>query len=54
MEVDHIVPLQWGGDPFDLANGQTLCKFHHIQKTRAENTRLDPERAAWQQYTLHN
>ena len=54
LEVDHLVPLQWGGAPFDLANGQSLCIFDHIQKTRAENTRRDPERDAWKQYTLHN
>ena len=39
MEVDHVVPLRCGGDPFDPANLQSLCRRCHIEKTRAENRR---------------
>ena len=47
LEVDHVVPLDRGGDPYDLDNLQALCRGCHICKTRAENTRPDPERDAW-------
>ena len=51
-EVDHIKPLQFGGAMFDPANCQTLCRGCHIVKTRAENTRPNPERAAWRKFML--
>jgi 5-methylcytosine-specific restriction enzyme A len=35
-DVDHIVPLADGGEPFDETNLQTLCKRHHSQKTQRE------------------
>ena len=38
-EVDHRVPLQWGGAPYDKLNLQTLCTRCHIWKTAAENQR---------------
>lgn len=31
--ADHIVELQDGGAPFDLANGQALCGACHSSKT---------------------
>ena len=31
--ADHIVELQDGGAPFDVANGQALCGGHHTAKT---------------------
>lgn len=31
--VDHINPVQEGGEPFDLNNLQSLCKSHHNSKT---------------------
>jgi 5-methylcytosine-specific restriction protein A len=31
--VDHITPLAEGGDRYDWANYQGLCKTHHDQKT---------------------
>ena len=47
-EVDHIVPLHRGGDPWALDNLQVLCRSCHIQKTRRENRReLTPAEAAW-------
>lgn len=44
MEVDHVVPLDRGGDPWDMANLQTLCRGCHIAKTAAENRRPRPRR----------
>lgn len=35
LEVDHIVPVAWGG-PDDPDNMQGLCKRHHGRKTRLE------------------
>jgi 5-methylcytosine-specific restriction enzyme A len=32
-EVDHIVEIADGGDEFDLANTQTICRRHHKLKT---------------------
>ena len=49
-EVDHIVPLERGGAPFDAGNLQALCRRCHIEKTRreaAEAGRTTPGRAAW-------
>ena len=31
--VDHINPVQEGGDPFRLENLQSLCASHHNSKT---------------------
>ena len=49
-EVDHIIPIQLDGDPFELDNLQVLCRGCHIQKTRSENRRPNPERDAWRDY----
>lgn len=38
VDVDHIVPLDQGGDPWSRANLQPLCKSHHSIKTRAERS----------------
>jgi 5-methylcytosine-specific restriction protein A len=35
-DVDHIVALRDGGDPWDTANLQPLCTRHHRHKTRRE------------------
>lgn len=35
-EVDHITPMEQGGDPYDPANLQALCKRHHSRKTMRE------------------
>ncbi len=35
-EVDHIRPIASGGDRYDWANLQALCKPHHSAKTRRE------------------
>jgi 5-methylcytosine-specific restriction enzyme A len=31
--ADHVIELQDGGAPFDIANGQCLCGPHHLMKT---------------------
>ena len=46
-ECDHVTPLDRGGDPWDMANLQTLCRTCHIRKTAAENRKPDPERDRW-------
>ena len=48
LEVDHRIPLHLGGEAYDLANLQVLCRHCHIRKTARENSRpLDPEREKW-------
>jgi len=49
LEVDHVRGLRDGGEPFDLANLQTLCPACHSRKTRVEIGlgRADPERDNW-------
>ena len=47
LECDHIRPLHRGGDPYDPANLQTLCRPCHIEKTAGERAKPDPERDAW-------
>jgi len=34
--VDHIVPIEQGGDPFHESNLQTLCHRHHNIKSAKE------------------
>lgn len=48
-EVDHIVPLHLGGDPWDEGNLQVLCRWDHIAKTARENRREPtPAEREWQ------
>ena len=48
MEVDHVVPLRAGGDPYDPGNLQTLCRECHIDKSAAEHRREPtPAEAEW-------
>ena len=35
--ADHIVPIAFGGERYDLANGQTLCHACHGRKTLKDN-----------------
>ena len=50
LECDHVVPLDRGGDPWDLANLQTLCRRCHIEKTRGENRREPtPGESEWRE-----
>lgn len=51
MEVDHRVPLDKGGDPWDPANLQSLCRGCHFEKTAGENRRaLTPAEAQWRAF----
>lgn len=34
-DVDHILPLKEGGQPFDFANVRSLCHEDHSRVTRA-------------------
>lgn len=36
-QVDHIIPLEDGGEPFDPANLQSLCFRCHVIKSADEN-----------------
>lgn len=45
LEVDHIVPLEAGGEPFELDNLRALCRDCHIRRHR--RAPRDPERAKW-------
>ncbi|WP_409021357.1 HNH endonuclease signature motif containing protein [Dyadobacter sp. CY261] len=36
VEVDHIIPLEQGGEPLDSKNLQSLCKRCHILKSSDE------------------
>ena len=48
LEVDHVVPVSAGGDRWDLANLQALCRGCHIAKTRNETgPRPSPARERW-------
>ena len=47
LEVDHIVPLHRGGEPYSLENVQVLTRAEHIAKTAAENCKPDPARDRW-------
>ena len=50
LECDHVLPLDRGGDPWDMANLQTLCRICHIAKTAAENRRAPtPAESAWRE-----
>lgn len=36
-EVDHITPIEAGGDPYDFDNLRSLCKPCHSRKTATED-----------------
>lgn len=36
LDVDHIIPVRIGGNPFDKANLRTLCKACHKAKSRLD------------------
>jgi 5-methylcytosine-specific restriction endonuclease McrA len=38
VDVDHIVPIEQGGQRLTRANCQALCKRCHSQKTRRERS----------------
>ena len=50
LECDHVQPLDRGGDPWDMANLQSLCRSCHVDKTAGENRREPtPGEQAWQE-----
>ncbi len=52
LEVDHIQPVRTHPElAFDLNNLQSLCPFHHGQKTRSEVglPPPNPHRRAWRE-----
>ena len=46
-EVDHVIPIWRGGDPWEPSNLQCLCRGCHIAKSASEARRPDPPRDAW-------
>ena len=42
LEVDHITPLEDGGESYALLNLQALCRRCHISKTGRENRARRP------------
>lgn len=42
VEVDHVMPIAWGGDPVDRRNLQGLCKPHHDEKSEYERVQQRP------------
>ena len=49
LEVDHVRPMERGGQPYQFGNLQTLCRGCHIDKTRGERARPIPGQLAWRQ-----
>jgi 5-methylcytosine-specific restriction endonuclease McrA len=39
--ADHIIEVEDGGPPWDIANAQTLCSRHHNLKTAGERYRRE-------------
>jgi 5-methylcytosine-specific restriction endonuclease McrA len=40
LDIDHIVPIQMGGQLFDKKNLRTLCKECHKAKSKLDNWAL--------------
>ena len=52
LEVDHIQPLEDGGELYDLSNLMSLCKKCHISKTRLDYRArhpVEPGVTAWRE-----
>ena len=45
LEVHHKVPLEHGGDPYDLSNVEVLTRTEHIEHHRGD--RETPGRREW-------
>ena len=51
MEVHHRKPLAEGGDPFDMAGLESICRGCHIALTTGQNRKpADPEMGQWAAY----
>ena len=50
LEVDHIVPVQFGGAWWGPGRLQSLCRACHFRKSRAEAVKPNPERDAWRAF----
>ena len=48
-DLDHVVPITDGGEWWG-ANLQLLCRPCHIEKTRRERERPNPERDEWREF----
>lgn len=42
LVVDHIIPLEMGGSPYDFRNLMTLAEHIHGKKSRMEQLKEDP------------
>ena len=40
LDIDHIIPIQMGGKPYDKNNLRTLCKECHKAKSKLDNFAL--------------
>lgn len=47
LEVDHIIPLEKGGDGYDRQNLQVLCKSCHFVKSGYPVPKHTKDKAAW-------
>ena len=47
LEVDHVIPVQFGGSWWDVEGLQALCRAHHFEKSRIDLIGPDPERDKW-------
>jgi len=41
LDVDHIIPVRLGGNPFNKDNLRTLCKECHKAKTKLDKEALE-------------
>ena len=41
-EIDHVVPMFKGGDPYAVDNLVSLCTICHLMKTKVEARPLGP------------
>ena len=50
LEVHHRVPIEHGGDFYELSNLQSLCKSCHISKHGGTVRKKTSEVQDWQRY----
>ena len=56
LEVDHIIPLEDGGELYELSALQSLCRGCHLAKSKRERSvKLDsPDVRAWKAKLAEN